>query len=69
MTLSGSERLVIICGLADGGEGFVVLKELKARVAGDCGGIRGDFRNRSRMHRRLRLPVLRRVGNGCNRTI
>jgi phage shock protein PspC (stress-responsive transcriptional regulator) len=38
MTLSGSERLVIICGLADGGEGFFDLKELKARVAGDCGG-------------------------------
>ena len=34
------ERWVIVCGWVGGGEAFVDLKELKASVAADLGGLR-----------------------------
>jgi hypothetical protein len=35
----GSERWLIVCGWVGGGEAFVDLKGLKARLAADLGGL------------------------------
>jgi hypothetical protein len=40
MTLLGSKRSVIVCGWVGGDEGRSDLKELKARMAADLGGLR-----------------------------
>jgi hypothetical protein len=39
----GSERRVIVCGWVGGGEAIVVLKDLKARLAGDLRGLRAFY--------------------------
>ena len=39
----GSERRVIVCGWVGGGEAIVVLKDLKARLAADLGGLRAFY--------------------------
>jgi hypothetical protein len=63
------ERWVILCGWDAGGEGRGRFKGFREwgglRIGADFGGIR----NRSWMHRRLRLPTLRRVDNGCERNL
>src|ERR1017187_10564870 len=60
----GSERRVIFCGWVGGGEAIVVLKDLKARLAADLGGLRAFYELSAFSSCMRRIPLRMRVGGG-----